>query len=150
MLEYQHPASPLTLADGLSEYRDRNSGLVGGRGVSARASEFFRCHDTAHVVFGCSTSLINEAMVKIWSLMGTTVGFRLVREFRLPEAQEIYDVLAWGEIATTAARSLVVVPRVMVHCRRMHRRWPWSDFDAYLERPLIELRAEFGIEVVNC
>ena len=57
------------------------------------AREFFLCHDTAHVVFGCSTALVNEAMVKIWSFFGTTRGLRLVREYRLPESQEIYEQL---------------------------------------------------------
>lgn len=36
--------------------------------------EFFRCHDAAHVVFGCGTGLDDEAVVKIWSFFGTTRG----------------------------------------------------------------------------
>ena len=55
MLEYQRTDSTLTLESGLAEYYASRDDLVGGRGVSREAREFFRCHDAAHVVFGCST-----------------------------------------------------------------------------------------------
>ena len=52
--------------------------------LSPEAAHFFRCHDTVHVVFGCGTTLDDEAVVKIASLLGTTAG--LVR-FRLAEVR---------------------------------------------------------------
>ena len=149
MLEYQHSDTSLTLGSGLAEYYASHADLVTGRGVSSPAREFFRCHDAAHVVFGCSTTLLNEAMVKIWSFFGTTRGLSLVREYRLPESQEIYEQLEWGPIAHTALRSVTVVPRVMARCIRMHKRWPWSDFETYRQVPLRELRHEYGIRVLN-
>jgi hypothetical protein len=122
---------------------------VRDRGISARAAEFFRCHDAAHVVFGCSTSLVDEALVKIWSFFGTTAGFSLLRDYRSPESKEIYDRLTWGSIAATAVRSVVLVPRVLLRSRRMHRPWPWSDYAAHLDEPLCELRRAHGIRVVS-
>jgi hypothetical protein len=149
MLEYQRPETTMTLESGLAEYYAGRTDLVSGRGVSAAAREFFRCHDAAHVVFGCSTVLLNEAMVKAWSFFGTTRGLGLVRDYRLPEAQEIYEQLEWDSIARTALRSVVAVPRVMARCVRMHKRWPWSDFEAYRQVALRELRREYGIHVLN-
>ena len=108
MLDYQHSATALTLESGLAEYYASRADLVGDRGTSAAAREFFRCHDAAHVVFGCSTTLLNEAMVKIWSFFGTTRGLGLIREYRLPEAQEIYETLDWGLIARTGLRHLAL------------------------------------------
>ncbi len=67
MLEYQSPETDLTLEEGLAEYYASRSGLVGGRGRSSDARGFFRCHDAAHVGLGCNTTLLNEAIVKIWS-----------------------------------------------------------------------------------
>ena len=148
MLEYQHADTPLTLESGLAEYYASRADLAGGRGASTAAREFFRCHDAAHVVFGCSTTLLNEAMVKVWSFFGTTRGLGLVREYRLPESQEIYAQLEWGSIARTALRSVTVVPRVMTRCIRMHKRWPWSDSDAVRQVPLRELRRQYGIQVL--
>ena len=75
---------------------------------------------------------------------GLTLG--LLRAYRLPESREIYQVLEWAEIARTALRSTLFVPRTLARCARMRRRWPWTEFEAYLPVPLVELREEFGIE----
>lgn len=145
MLDYPRPQTQQSLAAGLREYYASRDDLVLGRGVSPEAREFFRCHDAAHVVFGCTTSLPDEAAVKIWSFFGTTAGLGLMRAYRLPESQEVYARLGWGEVASTALRSFGLVPRVLWRCARMRRRWPWSEFDAYLDVPLAEIRREYGI-----
>ena len=148
MLEYQRPDSELTLAAGLREYYTTNEGLVSARSASPAAAEFFRCHDAAHVVFGCTTSLHNEAIVKMWSFFGTTAGLGLIRAYRLPESREIYTRLKFGDIVSTAIRSVVSVPLVLWRCIRMHKRWRWSEFDPYLDVSLAEIRREHGIRPV--
>ncbi len=148
MLEYQRLDTELTLAGGLREYYASRDGLISGRGISQAARDFFRCHDAAHVVFGCTTALLDEAIVKLWSLFGTTAGLRLLRAYRLPESQEVYEQLEWGDIASTAIRSVAVVPLVLWGCLRMRKRWPWSEFDAYLGVPLAGIRREYGIQLV--
>jgi hypothetical protein len=116
--------------------------------VSASASEFFRCHDAAHVVFGCDTTLVNELLVKIWSFFGTTGGLGLLRAYRLPESQEIYERLKWRDIANVSLRSIALVPLVLWRAARMQKPWPWSEFDRYLTVTLAEIRREFGIVLV--
>lgn len=148
MLEFQHPDTKLTLAEGLREYYASRDGLASGRGLSDEAREFFRCHDVAHVVFGCSTELLDEAIVKIWSFFGTSAGLSLWRGYRLPESQEIYEQITWKDTAAVAFRALAVVPVVIVRCGRMRKRWPWSDFEGHFDEPLSELRREYGIEPV--
>ncbi len=148
-MSYQDPGSALTLEQGLAEYYGARDDLVTGRGASERAREFFRCHDTAHVVFGCGTTLPQEALVKIWSFFGTTAGLTLLRAYRLPESQEIYRTLSWTEVAGTTRFALVYVPVVLGRCLQMHRRWPWSEFDSYRSVRLVEIREEFGIRVVE-
>jgi hypothetical protein len=148
-MNYEHPKSTLTLRQGLAEYYGARDDLVTGRGASAQAREFFRCHDVAHVVFGCGTTLSQEAVVKIWSLFGTTAGLGLLRDYRLPESQEIYRTLTWREIAGTMGVALVNVPIVLGRCLRLRRRWPWSEFEAYLSAPLVEVRETFGIRVLE-
>ena len=149
MLRYQIPDCEMTLGQGLSEYYDSRDDLVTGRGASDSARKFFRCHDVAHVVFGCSTTLTNEAMVKIWSFFGTTAGLSLIREYRSPESKEIYERIRWKDVPGTALRSIVNVPRVLFRCLRMYKRWPWSDFEKYTNVRLAEIRREFGIRIVT-
>ncbi len=149
MLSSQFPDCEMTLEEALSEYYGSRDDLVTGRGISDSARKFFRCHDVAHVVFGCSTTLTNEAMVKIWSFFGTTAGLSLLRDYRSPESKEIYEQIKWSDVPGTALRSMRVVPLVLFRCLRMHKRWPWSDFDEYVNVRLAEIRREFGIRVVT-
>ena len=139
----------MTLEEGLGELYGSRGDLVTGRGASDSAREFFRCHDVAHVVFGCSTTLTNEAMVKIWSFFGTTAGLFLIRDYRSPESKEIYEQIKRGDISGTALRSIVNIPLVLFRCLRMRKRWPWSDFERYTNVRLTEIRREFRIKVVT-
>jgi hypothetical protein len=148
MLAYQHPETTLTLADGLREYYASREGLAGGRGLSPAAREFFRCHDAAHVVFGCTTALLDEGIVKLWSFFGTTVGLGLLRAYRLPESREIYQQITWSQTASVALRMTTLLPLVLWRCLHMRKRWPWEEFERYLDVPLVQIRWEFGIELV--
>ena len=148
-MDYERPDAKTTLEQGLREYYGDRANLVTGRGLSAQASEFFRCHDAAHVVFGCGTTLHQEFLIKIWSLFGTTTGLGVLRDYRLPESQEIYTTLSLGEILRTIPFALAHAPIVFWRCLRMRQRWPWSDFTSYLSVPLVDIRQEFGIRVVE-
>ena len=119
VLQYTQTDTTHTLADGLREYYDSHDQLVSGRGISNAAREFFRCHDAAHVVFGCSTDLSDEGVVKIWSLFGTTEGLGLLAAYRLPESKEVYETLRWGAIASTFLRMLWLAPLALCRCSRM-------------------------------
>ncbi len=148
MLKFKDPDSEQTLEQGLEEYYTSQQGLVGGRGPSETAIEFFRCHDAAHVVFGCSTQLRDEGVVKIWSFFGTTEGLSLIKGYRLPESKQIYEKLELGPILSTAIRALSFVPRVLMRCMRMRKRWPWNGFETHLQHSLREIRSEYGIQIL--
>jgi hypothetical protein len=148
MQRYQEPDSTLTLAEGLREYHGSRVGLAGGRGASAAAQEFFCCHDTAHVVFACDTSLPQEGVVKLWSFFATDAGFSLVRAYNLPESREIYATLTWRDEVRAAWVGATAFPRVLWRSLRMPKRWPWRDFARFLDVPLVEIRREFGIRVL--
>lgn len=147
MLEYQHQESSQTLAEGLAEYCAAYGEHFGTRKKSLEAEEFFRCHDVAHIIFGCDISLAEEAVVKVSSALGTTAGFGVLRGYRLAESREVYQQLRWRDIALTALRSLVNVPKTIWRCWKMHKRWNWSEHDVLMGRPLRELRREYGIRV---
>lgn len=149
MHAFQRQDSAQTLAEGIAEYYSANPGLAKGRGLSPEAQAFFRCHDAAHVVFGCSTALDDEAAVKIASLFGTTAGLRVLKGYRLHESLEIYRQLPPAAVLGAIARSVLIVPRALLRCLRQRERWPWADFDRYLAVPLREVRRKFGIVVAH-
>ena len=147
--QYLSPESTLTLAAGLEEYYGSRHDLAVGRGLSPAAREFFRCHDAAHVVFGCDTTLPSEGCIKMWSFFGTDAGFgKLLAGYKLAESKEIYDKLTLRQMINAGLVSLAMVPRVILRSWRMHRKSPWAEFDSLRERTLKDLRSEFGIEVI--
>lgn len=149
MHSFERQVSDQTLAQGIAEYHEAHPQLAKGRGVSAESEEFFRCHDAAHVVFGCGNTLSDEAVVKIASLIGTTAGFRVLNGYRLHESLEIYSKLRLLDVFRSAVQSVFLIPRTAYRCLRQTRRWPWEDFERYVDVPLREIREEFSIRVAH-
>ena len=149
MHAYELQESAQTLAEGIAEYYAANPGLANVRDMSPDAQRFFRSHDAAHVVFGCSTDLDHEAVVKISSIFGTTAGLGVLRGYRLHESVQIYEKLPLRAMLATFVHSGVLVPRTILRCLRQHARWPWEGFERFLAVPLREIRAEFGIRVAH-
>jgi hypothetical protein len=147
MHDFEHQSSRQNLSQGIAEYHEKNPRLARASSLSVEAQAFFRCHDAAHVVFGCGNSLDDEAVVKVSSLFGTTAGMRVLKGYRLHDSLEIYRQLRARDVLGSIARAVVIVPRTLLRCSRQRRRWPWQDFEPYLSVPLCELRAEFGIKV---
>lgn len=137
----------MTLAEGLADYYARNPLLTRGESLSGPAAEFFRCHDAAHVVFGCGTSLTDEAIVKLSSIFGTTGGLSVLRGYALYESLDIYRTLPLSEMLKTLSVATVVVPRTIFRCLRQRARWPWSAFDDLQNLRLCDIRRMFGIRV---
>ena len=133
----------------MEEYANAFEAQLTSRTLSPEGTSFFHSHDVVHVVFGCDVSLEDEAVVKVSSFFGTNGGSDVLRGYRLPESNEIYGELIWSQIAVTAVKALVLAPRTIWRCTRMTERWPWKDFDGYLETPLDEIRHRFGIKVAH-
>ncbi len=147
MHAFERQDSTQTLAEGIAEYYAANPGLARGRGMSPEAQRFFRCHDAAHVVFGCGMALDDEAAVKIASIFGTTEGLQVLKGYRLHESLQIYRRIPLRAALASVARSVLVVPRALLRCLRQRSRWPWAEFEPYLGVTLREIRQKFGIRV---
>jgi hypothetical protein len=148
-MQFQSSASTQTLAEALAEYYAANPHLKRDDELSPEARAFFRSHDAVHVVYGCGTSMPDEAVVKLSSLFGTTGGFSILRGYRLHESVDIYLKLPLGSslIALLSAPYLIV--RTLWRCARQPAKWPWSNHEPYLHTPLRELRSRFGIKVAH-
>ncbi len=147
---FEHPKSTQSLSEGLAEYWSANSRLKRDEHLcTAEARQFFRSHDVVHVVFGCGTSMPDEAVVKLASLFGTTAGAQVLRGYTRVETLDIYRRLPLGStlIALLVAPYLVV--RTVWRCARQNRRWPWTGYEAFMDTPLREIRDQFGIRVAR-
>lgn len=146
---FESASSTQTLAEALAEYYAANPTLKRGSALSPEAQEFFRCHDTVHVLYGCGTTMPDEAVVKLASLFGTTGGLSVLRGYRLHESQDIYRKLPLGSTALALLLAPCLIARTVWKCSRQPRAWPWSRHDKYLDTPLCELRVRFGIKVAH-
>lgn len=147
---FESPRSTQTLAEGLAEYFGANPHLKReDELVSAEARRFFHAHDVVHVLYGCDTTMPDEAIVKIASLFGTTGGLQVLRGYTHRETLDIYRRLPWAGTLAALLAAPFLIARTIWRCGRQHRRWPWTDNEQFMHVPLAELRAEFGIRVAR-
>jgi ubiquinone biosynthesis protein Coq4 len=148
-LDYQRPDSQQTLAEGLAELRTSFDGFIDEDALDGQARELFHSHDIAHVIFGCDTSLLQEAMVDTWTLFGSTVGARAyIAYLGTEEARRVILDAGVARTLWTVLRGLPRLVSVARRARAMKKRWPWSEHAEYMNRPLSEIRTEFGIRVL--
>jgi len=143
--------SQTTLREAIKEFYTVNFKYFSSRDISPKAEELFRCHDTAHVVFGCDTSILGEGMVKIWTIFGTSLGFwKHLEGYAEADAFSLFKEYRWSHVANNIFKIFITAPRVIIRARLMNKRWPWSSFEPYLDLPLDAIRKEFNIKpIVN-
>jgi len=146
---FQSPVSTQTLAQGLDEYYSTNPQLKRGDDLSPDARDFFRSHDVVHVLYGCGTSMPDEAVVKLSSMFGTTGGFSILRGYRLYDSLEIYLKLPLGSSIVAFLSAPYLIVRTLWRCSRQPAKWPWSCHEQYMHTALHELRTQFGIRVAH-
>lgn len=147
---FESEKSAQTLAQGLAEYFAANPSLKRESALlSAEARQFFRSHDTVHVLYGCGTTMLDEAVVKLASLFGTTGGFKILRGYVNYETLDIYTKLPLGGTLLAVLWAPYLIVRTIWRCARQSRRWPWAEYEHYLDTPLHELRSQFGIKVAR-
>ena len=139
----------ISLREGLERYYARNAVLFGDRDHSAQAQAFFHCHDVAHVVFGCDTSLYGEGVVKVYTIFGTTLGlWKHLRGYSEASAWRLFTQYRLSHVLTHLWRLITHMPVAMLRARRMTRPWPWADHEQYLDQTLDAIRQEFNIAVM--
>jgi hypothetical protein len=146
---YEFSSSTQTLAEALAEYYAVNPDLKRGGSLSPEAQQFFRCHDAVHVLYGCGTSMPDEAIVKLASLFGTTGGLSVLQGYRLHESLDIYRQLPLRSTLVALLIAPYLIARTIWRCFRQRDAWPWSLHDQYMNSPLDKLRIRFGIKVAH-
>lgn len=149
-LRFQSPQTTQTLAQGLTEYFHAHPSLKRESDLpSLEAKQFFRSHDTVHVLYGCGTTMPDEAVVKLSSLFGTTGGLGVLRGYALHATLDVYAHLPLGSTALAILASPYLIVRTVWRCMRQARRWPWVEHEQFLNTPLNELRRQFRIRVAH-
>jgi hypothetical protein len=148
---YQAQDSRQTLAEGLAEYYAKNRGRVARpETLAPESAELFRGHDMCHVIFGLDTTLDDEGMADLRTLLSCDVGWRRYARYVTsdPEAKAVFRQLGYAKAVWTTIRVVPRLLRAVAETARMHRRWPWTPPEEFQHRTLTDLRREFGIRVI--
>jgi hypothetical protein len=148
--DYQRVDTKLTLREGLAEYYRVNPGLSDPATLEhAPSARFFHNHDTTHVVFGTHTGPLDEGVNDMFTMFGVDISFiGYVRAFAATtEAKAVAKEYTGVSLLTLVIGSLRLLPRIRRTCKAMTAKWPWDPMEGDLDRPIVELREQYGIEV---
>ncbi|WP_020568428.1 Coq4 family protein [Neolewinella persica] len=139
-----------TLQQGIDQFRKRNGKYFSDKKYSEEGEEFIRCHDVAHVVFGCDTTIYGEGVVKIWTTFGTTLSFwEVTRGYKEVSAFTLFKMYSVQHVLRNLLSYLWVIPKVIVRAKRMRKPWPFLAYQPFLDTPIAEIRDEFNIQVLS-
>ena len=140
----------MMLKEGLAVFQQKNKKYFAKKSYSKEGEAFLRCHDIAHVVFGCDTTLYGEGVVKIWTTFGTTLSFwEVITGYNDANAFELFRMYSFRHILKNIFQYLRVIPKAIFRAKKMTKPWPFSDYNAYLNTPIVEIREAFNIQVLS-
>lgn len=149
-MAYQAADSRMTLRQGLAEYFDQDNALMDPAELPSDLGLGLRSHDVAHVVFGCDTTLLGEVVLVRWSLFGVTGSIRpYLMGLRRRETRVLFKDAFVAFRPAMLWRMVKFASLAIVRSLRMRDRWPFEDYDQYLDQPLCEIREHFGIRVLG-
>jgi ubiquinone biosynthesis protein Coq4 len=139
----------ITLQQGLEQFQKKNRKYFSKRTTSVKGAVFLRNHDIAHVVFGCDTSIYGEGVVKIWTTFGTTLSFcKVTSGYYEVNAFQLFRMYSFRHIMKNIVKFLCSIPKAIIRAKRMTKPWPFSEHQAYLDKPIAEIRKEFNIHIL--
>lgn len=147
---YQQQDAVMTVREGLAEYFAGHPELLHDAQLGGTEKALFHAHDLCHVVFGLDTTLIDEGLVDLWTMLASDVGVMRYLRYLMqsPNAVNIFKSVRWWQYVIDVISSLPRMCLAIVSALRVKRKWPWDANEALLDKPLGELRREFGIRLV--
>lgn len=153
MLKFQEQNSPQTLREGIAEFHADNPQLATRDFSGELAANFFPAHDAMHVLFGQNTDIDGEGIVKYWTMGATDVGFWGLFKYR--NVQEVVDLRQGLPMRHYLAIALPMLPSfvpsiirgVRLAKKSLTKQWAHFGWQAYLDTPLKDIRAEYGIDI---
>jgi len=147
---YARQESEQTLREGLEEYYSLNPDLLNPENMSEDAAILFRRHDVTHVIFGCDTSLRGETLVDTWTIFGTTAGLSgYLQYFKYPQVNAIFSEVGLLRTGVEFLRTFPDVVRVAFRAIRLRPKWPWAEYDRFVDTTLDQIRRVHKIRLVR-
>ena len=149
---YQLEETDMTLGQGLAEYYRVNPGLSNPSTLTDnKSAEYFHCHDCTHVIFGTHTGVIDEIVNDLWTIYGVQIRLSQYAAgfYATAEGKKIAKKFDIPETLRATVKSLRLMPEIRRRGKAMTQKWPWVPPQDALDRPLVDIRAEYGIQVFH-
>ncbi len=140
----------MTLRQKLEIFREKNKSYFSTVNQSQESKEFMDCHDIAHVVFGCNTSLYGEGIVKIWCTFGTDLRYsEITKAYAEVGAYHLAKQYSVIHVLKNIVILILTIPKAIYRSRMMTKPWPFRNYSHYLDKSMDEIRIEFGINIIE-
>ena len=147
-LSFKSQHASLTLREALAEHRSHIPGLVPVPDDPVdELDELFAGHDTIHCLFGLGTTTAEEVRVDAYSVLASTLS--LPRYLVYVSHPVVASVIWQTTTLATLPHILVSMLRIpLIWWRsRQFKQWDFDGWREHLDRPLVDIRAEYGIRV---
>ncbi|MEM7697281.1 MAG: hypothetical protein AAF236_02620 [Verrucomicrobiota bacterium] len=149
-LDYLSANSTQSLREGIAELRiAEGAENDAAEHLAPELLDDIDIHDAIHVLFACPTDLRGEIIAHIWTAFGTTVSMADMHRVNAHrDHREVLRQIGHRKLIATWLRSIPTIGKTLLRARRMKAKWPVEEMDQFLDRPLNELRSDFGIRVI--
>jgi ubiquinone biosynthesis protein Coq4 len=151
---YTQTVNDLTLQEALDQHYAINPQFTQWDTFDApEARNLIKAHDISHILYGCNTSYMGEYMVQTWNGAGSNLNIPPTHIFKyllnkdlkqliLPTSLFSYSISHIREFITV--RSLI-----KKQAKLMTKKWQYFKEDQYLSTIVSEIRAEYGIHILE-
>ncbi len=155
MNSYKKQNCSLTLQEGLDEYYESSDPMI--KEYADKYGSFLVNHDLTHVIFGLGTSLREESMLDTWTLWATDITWKQIYEYsfnkdlRQLTKDLVSDIGGWfvvlkGVLKAIPSKIKIIFTRVPA----VKKKWPYDGVtQKMLSQPIVNLRKEYGIKILN-
>ncbi len=135
----------MSLADAIAELRALDHD-VSEEVVSSDLQKALEAHDAVHVLFGCDISDDDEILAHVWMALGTDVSMSEMHNAATDRDHVRYAKgFAHGRRIMTVLKNVHRIALTASRALRMRKRWPFSQYQQFLDESLLELRRDYGI-----
>lgn len=148
--QFQEQGCQLTLREALAEFYCVNSQMFSVPEPETKWTELLVHHDVGHVFFGVNTSILDESAGDYWTLFATDLSFKEYLEYASsPEGKKVIKSIGFMNIFKSLILGLPLLFRTYLNSRKMTRKWKTKDYDKYMDIPLVEIRKEYNLNILE-
>jgi ubiquinone biosynthesis protein Coq4 len=153
---YTETVNNLTLEQALIEHYKINPQFTRYyQFASIEGGSVIKRHDISHIIYGCDTSMLGEYKVQMWNNFGSKnttpkLSFKLIFSSDIKALVQLVLPTGLIKYARVHKEELgKVKTEVKTQSDKMTKKWIYGHEETYMQKTIAEIRAEYGIEIIQ-